>query len=85
MVFLKRRGDRTVTSVAADDRAQIGKRNENARIADHVVIEKIARAGVELVQIERPGPHWNRKPDVALNIALAWERNKIVSLRLRKT
>jgi hypothetical protein len=39
---------------AADDRAQVGERDENARIADPIVIQEIARAGVKVVDVERP-------------------------------
>ena len=47
---------------AVDDRTEIGKRNENAGIADDVVIQKIPRAGVEIVHIEKPAAKRNAQP-----------------------
>ena len=69
---------------AADDRAQIGQRDENAGVADDIVIQKIARAGVEIVHIERPSAKRNGQADVVLDIALALQRNEIEALRHRE-
>ena len=67
-----------------DDRAQIGQRNEDTRIPDHIVIQEIARAGMEIVHLERPAAPWDREADIVLNIALACQRNKSITLCQRE-
>ncbi len=69
---------------AADDRAQIGQRNEDAGVADHIVIEEIARAGVETIGVERPSAQRDAQSDIVLNVALPLERNEAETLRHRE-
>ena len=69
---------------AADDRAEIRQRNKNAGVADHIVIQEIARAGVEIIHVERPSAHRNAQSDIVLDIALARQRNEAETLRHRK-
>ena len=69
---------------AADDRAEIRQWNENAGIADHVVIQEVARAGVEIIHVERPSAKRNVQSNVVLDIALARQRNESETLRHRE-
>src|ERR1039457_3799116 len=69
---------------SADDRSQIRQRNKDAGIADHAMVQEIARAGVETVHVERPSAHGDAQPDVMLNVALASQRNETIPLCNRK-
>ena len=69
---------------AADDRAEIRQRNKNAGVADHIVVQEVARAGVEIIHVERPSANRNAQSDIVLDIALARQRNEAEPLRHRK-
>src|ERR1039458_585461 len=69
---------------AADDRPQVSKRYEDARVADYIVVQKVDCAGVEAVHIERPPAERYAHPDIVLNIPLSMQRNEAVALRDRE-
>ena len=69
---------------AADDRARSVSGMKMPELPIDVVIQEIARAGVERVHVERPPCSGNAQPDVVLNISLALQRNEAIPLRNRK-
>ena len=69
-----------MTSVPLMMRRQVRQRNEDAGIADRVVIQEIARAGVEVVRVERPSAQRDAQADIVLDVALARQRNEAIRL-----
>ena len=52
-----------------------GERKENIRIPDDVVVEKVSRMRVELIDIQRPSAEGDRHTKLIFFIALAMQRN----------
>src|ERR1700687_5198576 len=65
---------------AINPRARNGKREEDVRVADCIVIEEIPGSLVEAVHVERPTPNRNRQSQLVLFVALALQRNDSESL-----
>ena len=63
-----------------DARTVDGKREEDVRVAEHVVVKEIFGCSAEIVHIESPSGEGNSESEFSLFIALASQRQKSESL-----
>jgi hypothetical protein len=61
-----------------------GEREQQVGIAQHLVIDEVARLVVECVDIERPSANGNAEADFPNLIAFAGNRQEVESLAKRK-
>src|ERR1700759_2241568 len=69
---------------AADARAIDGQWEKQIRVADGVMVEKIARSSAEIIERSGPSAIRDDQTNVVLLIALAVQRQEIKVLRLGK-
>src|SRR5262249_33434846 len=52
------------------------ERNEDIRVANHVVVEVVLRVRTEQAGVNRPAAHGNRDANLELRVALTFERQE---------
>src|SRR5215510_5833116 len=65
---------------SAYPRAVDGQGEEDVRVVEGIVIEEIADAVVEVVQVQGPVPDGDREPDLVLRVPLAVEGKEAEAL-----
>src|SRR5581483_3395424 len=63
---------------AADAGAVYGQREEDVGVAEHVVVEEVARGGMEVAEVEIPAAQRDGESELVCLIALAakWQKSK---------
>jgi hypothetical protein len=61
-----------------NDGGEVAQRDEDAGVTNDIVIQEIARAGMEVVDVQRPTAQGNCKANIMLDIALTLQRNESI-------